>query len=106
MQLSSVFHVTPTKNLERICVEGIIPQIGDRSNKMETEPGVYAFTSRLIMEEAMANWFGEEFDENEPLVCIEIKANDLAFELDPAVGFEVISRKTISPFYFSKIRHL
>jgi hypothetical protein len=68
------YHVTPSYNLPRIMAEGLVPQIGDRSREIEeAEPGIYLFKSPQDVEDALANWLGEEFDGEEPIALLKVR---------------------------------
>lgn len=55
-----VYHVTPTRNLESIFRDGLLPQIGPRSAVLgETKALVYFFGSMLAVEKALTHWLGE-----------------------------------------------
>jgi hypothetical protein len=70
-----VYHVTAKKNLPSIKSQGILPSaltpvdIGDK-------PAVFLFKDKIEMEDAVGNWLGDKFDEDEPLVCLTINAQD------------------------------
>lgn len=106
MQQKSVFHVTPAKNLAYISEMGLIPQVGERSEQLEENPKVFLFVSRLAMEDALMNWFGDQFEEHEPLVAIEVNSEHLELSIDPAVAYEVTVDRVISPALFRKFIHL
>ena len=56
------FHVTEKKNLKSILSKGLVPQIGTLSQKLgEDRKAIYLFATELEMENALANWLGEEF---------------------------------------------
>lgn len=60
------FHVTTEKALPGILEAGLLPQIGERSAQLgESEPAVFLFSSFENMENALWNWLGEVFDEEE-----------------------------------------
>ena len=41
------FHVTPTRNLPRILVEGLQPQVGARSEQLGEGFGIFLFESQI-----------------------------------------------------------
>lgn len=88
-QAQSYFHVTPTRNIEAIRREGLIP----KQSVMNDEPGVYLFKDRVSLEDALMNWLGDRFDDDEPLSVIEVAADGLRVE--PGAGYEVFSREVI-----------
>lgn len=72
------YHLTPRRNLEAIKAQGLMPTVGERSESLgEAEPRIYLFDSKESLEEALGNWLGEEFDEDEELVALSIPAHRL-----------------------------
>ena len=60
------FHVTPRKNLSAIQKEGLLAQIGDRSQEAKEEAeAVFLFPSKEDMDNALLNWLGEAFEEED-----------------------------------------
>lgn len=67
------FHVTPTKNLRKVKKNGLVPNIGDRSASIgEGTPMIYLFGSKDDAEDAVINWLGDEFDEDESLSLLAV----------------------------------
>lgn len=90
------FHITPRSNLQSISTTGLLPQLGDRARQLEHETaGVFLFTSRTACEDALSNWLGEEFDEDEDLLLLEVDVT--AFAYDQVVDWEAIVRTPIPP---------
>jgi hypothetical protein len=72
------YHLTPRRNLEAIRANGLQPTIGERSENLgELEPRIYLFDSEESVNDALGNWLGEEFDEDEDLVLLSIPASAL-----------------------------
>lgn len=72
------YHLTPRRNLEAIKAQGLMPTVGERSESLgEAEPRIYLFDSKESLEDALGNWLGEEFDEDEELVALSIPAHRL-----------------------------
>ena len=72
------YHLTPRRNLDAIKAQGLMPSIGERSEDLgEEEPRIYLFDSKQSLEDALGNWLGEEFDEDEELVALSIPAHRL-----------------------------
>lgn len=97
------YHVTPLSNLDSILRTGLQPQIGERSQYAgETTPAVYLFASKKDLEQAMLNWAGDEF-EDEEIVYLEIQL-PLEYEnyLRPN-GFETTCEIAIPPQYIQVI---
>lgn len=67
------YHVTLISNLESIRQNGLIPQIGERSLELgETINRVYLFTSKIACEDALTNWLGDYFEDDD-IAILEIE---------------------------------
>ena len=92
-----MYHVTPTKNLRSIMKNGLRPQIGDRSVKLHGEEnGIFLFPTLDDVEDAVSNWLGDEFDEDEDLTLLAIDVSGLPL-VDSNAGYEKIAKTAISP---------
>lgn len=89
-----MFHVTPTKNVKSIMSSGLIPKIGKSSKKMEKETGIYLFPSREDAEDALMNWLGDEFGENEKLSLLSVDTKGLNVQKQ---AFEFNTKDKIDP---------
>ena len=92
-----VWHVTPTRNVFGILEEGLNPSVGERSQAMgEETPRVYVFTDALALEDALSNWLGEAFDEDDALSIVLL---DIAAErvLAPQNLYEAYIMETVAP---------
>lgn len=100
--MKTLFHVTPISNVNSILKDGLIPQLGERSQQLENEKeGIFMFSNYENCEYALCNWLGEEFEElEEELITLKIEL-PLDFPLDQEVEWELIARKTIHPKYIS-----
>lgn len=99
----TLYHVTPISNLNSIMKVGLIPKIGERSEGIESEPGIFLFPTYEDCETALGQWLGREFDEIEPyeeLVTLKIEL-PINFPLEETCEWERISRKKIEPKYIS-----
>ena len=93
-----VYHVTPSENLDSIMSKGLMPDVGDRSRKIEGEkPAVYCFPDKNSMEDAVMNWLGDEFDEDEPLALLEIFTTGLKGQVTDGAQYEVAITSIIPP---------
>lgn len=87
------YHVTPARSLPAIAREGLLPQIGPRSAELgETCPRIYLFASLDVLEDALSNWLGEAFKEDEPLTLLAVRAPET-----PVNGFECVVDVPIGP---------
>lgn len=92
-----VWHVTPTRNVFGILEDGLKPFVGARSQALgEGIARVYVFTEALALEDALSNWLGEAFDEDEALSVLLL---DVAPErvLVPQDLFEAYILDTVAP---------
>ena len=92
-----MYHVTPTKNLRSIMKNGLRPRVGDRSVKLHGEEnGIFLFPTLDDVEDAVSNWLGDEFDEDEDLTLLAIDVSGLPL-VDSNAGYEKIAKTAISP---------
>ena len=88
-----VYHVTRKRNLPTIKKHGILP-----SNKFTgmTDFGavVFLFNKKEEMEDAMMNWLGDKFSDNDELVLLTINPKNI--DLFPSdVSYEIITDQVI-----------
>ena len=101
--VADVFHVTRTSNIPTILKYGISPRVP--IDMPEEEKGVYLFSTIEDAEDAIMNWLGDRFEEDEPLALLTISTKGLT--LNPStVGYEVISKETIPPQNIIKIENI
>ena len=99
-----VYHVTPTKNLKSISKQGLVPAKGDRTNKIQGEKvGIYVFPDQDSAENAVMNWLGDEFDEDEPLTMLQIDVSGLEKYISKGADYELIVGTTIEPKRIKKV---
>ena len=100
---TNYFHVTTPDAWKKIQKEGLIPQIGERSQMVgEAFPAVFLFESEQAMHDALGSWLGAEFEGDEPLVALEVKPPAGMF-LDEGVScpWEVRSYDSIPPEFIT-----
>jgi hypothetical protein len=96
------YHVTPASNLLSILERGLIPAIGERSNKIEDVPYVFLFASKDDLETALYQWLGQEFEDlDEELLFLEVDLSKTqyqvgAFEL--TVATPIASKNIVNVF--------
>lgn len=91
------YHVTYKKKLPSIMSRGLIPSEPTENTDVR---GVYLFKSQEDAKEALVNWLGERYRENEDLVLLEIRACDVtAISIKDAADYEIIATNVISPDY-------
>jgi hypothetical protein len=99
-----LYHVTPTRNLKSIMKTGLVPNIGDRSNKITGErTGIYLFPTVEAAEDAVMNWLGDEFDEDESLTMLKVNVTGLENSISKGADYELIANTTIEPNRIHKL---
>lgn len=99
------YHVTPTENVSRIMSEGLTPQRGPRASQMESEDGIYLFKTMEGVDNALSNWLGEEFEEDDvPLTLLGVELpSDAQKRLnergDDNSSYEIVVTTAIPPQY-------
>ena len=89
------YHVTTRSNYNTIEKEGLLPKMGERSSKIESELKIFMFSNKDAMTDAVMNWLGDEFDEEEELVVLKITLpEDFPVQHN---GFEATTDKSIPP---------
>ncbi len=96
------YHISPSSNRRSILKNGLIPQIGNNSESLgEIEDGIYLFPSMDDLENALSNWLGELYDDDEiELDIFEVTLPE-NFPLESDVEYEVRSLTQIPPKYIS-----
>jgi len=100
------FHVTSEKNLSSIMANGLVSQIGERSKELQEEAGVFLFQSKNDMEDALSNWLGDWYEENDEqtqLVILEITLPDTFPITTSTASFEAIAQSVILPKYINTL---
>ena len=94
---ATAFHVTTADAWERIRIEGLVPQIGPRSEMLgESEPLVYLFPTLLHVEDALSNWLGESIEDDLKVIVLEVDITGLPTRHDPG-QFEITCAAPIAP---------
>jgi hypothetical protein len=94
--MATAYHVTLAENVQAIVLNGLRPMIGERSAELgEKEERIYLFPTKPDCETALSNWLGEQFDEDQKLVILEIDISGIALTSD--AGFEISCNSTIMP---------
>ena len=97
------YHITPTVNVPTIMQQGLVPQTGERSAVMEQEDGVYLFKTRDDAGDALTNWLGDEFGEDEELSMLEVSLPPNIKTLPTTADYEVVVAETIPPKYIKDL---
>lgn len=103
----TVFHVTPLNNIESIRKNGLIPQLGERSIEFGEEvPAVFCFKTMIAVEDAITNWFGECFDEEIPLMVLELELPDNIQTIKTSAEFEIAITEKIFPIDEKNLKNM
>ena len=101
-----LYHITPTENVPSIKRNGLVPQIGPRATLIgEPEKAVYFFYSIKEVDNALLNWLGEEFGEDEELSLITVYLTDEFISKNEvqAAGYEYAISAVINPEHITGI---
>jgi len=83
------YHVTTYKKSTRILNYGLVPKIGIRSSKLEKQKAIYLFKTYSDVENALMNWLGDEFEENERLSLLKVNIPKGAI-VEEGVEYELV----------------
>ena len=100
-----MYHVTSKRNWAKIRTEGLKPKIGPRSSKLKEKSGIFLFTSMDHLEDALMNWLGEEFEDDETLAILKVTVDINKLVIDPSVVYEAIYTQPISPKDIKLVRY-
>ena len=92
------YHVTRSENVPLIMRDGLLPL---KPTDMEDVEGIYLFKSITDAEEALMNWLGDRFDEEESLTLLKVDGPGVDEVDSSAAGFEVVSTSKIDPQFIS-----
>ena len=94
------YHVTLADNLPRIMKQGLVPQKGPRASLIgEDEDGIYLFKTIDDAEDALYQWLGEEFDEDEKLSLLQVDVPPGARTQPTRADYELVVLDPIPPQY-------
>jgi hypothetical protein len=93
----TLYHVTPTRNVKSILAKGLVPSIGARSSQLETESNLFFFPSKDAAEDALMNWLGDEFPEDEPLALLAVSSNGLEGKFTQGAEYEYTVSSPVPP---------
>jgi hypothetical protein len=87
------YHVTTKDKLKSIKKKGeITPSIPDDCDDIE---GVYLFTSKVHVENAVMNWLGDRFEDDDELVLLTIDLENVDIQYSSNVDWEIYSKQPI-----------
>lgn len=102
--MPTFFHATPIDNLEYILHDGLIPAIGPRSLQIgEEKPGIYAFDSLDMLDDAIGGWLGDCLEDEGVMKIAILEITDINnnFQTD---GFSHVSDNAIPANAISLLR--
>lgn len=104
---NTYYHVTPAVNLSKIRKEGLKVYRGERTKKMSDESALYAFNDLVSLEDALVNWLGDEFNEEQTLAILRIDLPEGEFDVSQTehAGFEFKIKEDIPPKYIRFVRY-
>ena len=94
----SYYHITRSENVPLIMKDGLLPSKPDDIQDVE---GVYLFKSATAAEDALMNWLGYRFSEEEKLTLLKVDPRGVGEVDSSAAGFEVTSMSKIDPQFIS-----
>ena len=89
-----LYHVTDIKKIPSIKKIGLLPY---QNIEMSDEKGVYMFTNKDDMDQALTNWLGDRFDDDDDIMIVTIDKNKITSKLYSEVPYEVFSKEAIPP---------
>jgi len=96
------YHVTTLENYVDIEKNGLVPKIGPRSENLgEVDPRIYLFPDKITCSDALMNWLGEEFDEVDSFIILEVDISK--FDKKSDVGYEVTVKEHIPTSHILKV---
>jgi len=95
------YHVTYKANLSSIRSKGILPQI---PKDMNDEKAIYLFKTREDVENALMNWLGDRFEDDDKLVLLTVDITGL--NCKDTVEYEWACTDLISPDRIIKVQNI
>jgi hypothetical protein len=93
-----LYHVTPAENVRNILRNGLVPGKGARSQSYnEQDDAIYCFGSKLEVEDALMNWLGNEFDDDQQLALLQINATHIPFSQTRHAEYEYTITTPVPP---------
>jgi hypothetical protein len=98
------YHITKAENKESIMKQGIIPQIGKNTIRVNDPKGVYLFKTIEALEDALGSWMDEDFfGEDEETVILKVTLPDDFPLIQGVYDDELIAIDVIPPEYITCI---
>lgn len=84
-----MYHVTLLSNLKSIKKYGLLCQIGPRSQDLgEPTKAVFVFPNLDYANDAVMNWMGDEFDDDDKLIILQVKLTEKDVDHEPDIDYE------------------
>lgn len=84
-----MYHVTLLSNLKSIKKHGLLCQIGPRSQEIgEPTKVVYVFPNLDYANDAVMNWLGNEFNDDDELIILPVKLTEKDVDCTPDIDYE------------------
>ncbi len=81
--------MTLLSNLKSIKKHGLLCQIGPRSQELgEPAKAVYVFPNLDYANEAVMNWLGDEFNDDDKLIILPVKLTEKDVDHAPDIDYE------------------
>ena len=94
----SYYHIARSENVPLIMKDGLLPS---KPDDMQDVEGVYLFKSAMDAEDALMNWLGDRFGEEEKLTLLRVDPRGVGEVDNSAAGYEVVSTSKIDPQFVS-----
>lgn len=87
------FHVTPAVNWPGIARQGLLAQVGPRSECMKEQPSVFLFPDLESCHVALSSWLGDEFEDvpEDGLLILEVDISGLPYQQSVEFEKEVVT---------------
>lgn len=93
MTADLAYHVTPATNWPSIAKQGLIAQVGPRSECMKEQRSVFLFPDLESCHIALSSWLGDEFEDvpEDGLVILEVDISGLPYQQSVEFEKEVVT---------------
>lgn len=87
------YHVTPATNWPSIARQGLLAQVGPRSEGMKEQPSVFLFPDLESCHVALSSWLGDEFEDvpEDGLFILEVDISGLPYQQSVEFEREVVT---------------
>lgn len=92
MNEQTAFHISSVKNLVRIKQKGLIPSI---PKDMVDDKAIYLFKTKDDAEQALMNWLGDRFNDDDEVVLLTIDITGLKCK-ETGAAYEIACHDVIN----------